>query len=68
MPSNYIQSNNEVDKELQDNLKNILIDYLNEDEKREFTNLCYNYRDFFLFRKHPFNFHTCSQARAMLAR
>lgn len=53
---NTFEVSEELDKELCENLKKIRTDHLNEEEKRELTKLCYNYRDLFYSEKIPLTF------------
>lgn len=53
---NSIEITKELDRELCENLKNIRTDHLNEEEERELTKLCYNYRDIFYSENIPLTF------------
>lgn len=53
---NNCVTNNELDKELCENLKNIRNQHLNDEEKRELKKLCYNYRDIFYSENIPLTF------------
>ncbi|CAH2088138.1 unnamed protein product [Euphydryas editha] len=48
--------NQDIDKELCDNLRKIRTDHMNDEERREITKICYKYRDIFYSENIPLSF------------
>lgn len=53
---NKIETETDIDKELCENLKKIRTSHMNEEEKREITKICYQYRDIFYSENIPLSF------------